>query len=598
MHTVRKIHIFTVNSAVETLEGIVEHARGRFPDTEIIVHKLPINVAAFMNTRIIEEYIEEHMAEHLCDNCGTAEEIILLPGSFRCDLTALGEKYKYKFKLGPMHALDLNHVLTPENIGLLLRLSSKTPADNLIKEMKVREFKDIISALEGNCKLAEKKGNFMIRGLMCGMDFPPRILGEIIDAVVMDEDSVIKRAEYLIKNGAEILDLGCVAGNVHPGRVFEYIKIIREKFKCPVSIDSMNPVEINSAIDAGVDMVLNLDMSNIDRVTVREDCHYVLVPTNIDAGYSAKGPWEKIEVLVELIKKANSRGIKNIILDPILDPPITPGFSGSLVAYYGIRKNMWDKFSSDRSENRFKSRHEFSTIPLLMGPANVTELYDVDTTGTNAILSAFAVENNITFLLVTEASTKARGSVKETRISRDMCFYAMKKNSLPKDLGFDLLMSKSKTCDDGTYNGFTGTVISAMRKNTHTCRDKNMGESGESGKLCKTDKAGKADKIDKTDKTKKHRFIHDPNGSFQIYADHDAGLIRVQHTSRRDNMPDKPDVEIYGRLAEDILKKIIAENLISDLSHAGYLGTELKKAEICLKLGKTYIQDVDVFRYI
>ena len=34
---------------------------------------------------------------------------------------------------------------------------------------------------------------------------------------------------------------------------------------------------------------------------------------------------------------------------------------------------------------------------------------------------------------------------------------------------------------------------------------------------------------------------------------------------------------------------------MGSLEHAVYLGRELEKAEVCLKLGKSYVQDVDVF---
>lgn len=46
-----------------------------------------------------------------------------------------------------------------------------------------------------------------------------------------------------------------------------------------------------------------------------------------------------------------------------------------------------------------------------------------------------------------------------------------------------------------------------------------------------------------------------------------------------------------GHSAEAILLGLIRENLISQLSHAGYLGGELAKAETALRLGVEYHQD-------
>ncbi|MHA2347418.1 MAG: DUF4346 domain-containing protein, partial [Candidatus Hodarchaeales archaeon] len=46
-----------------------------------------------------------------------------------------------------------------------------------------------------------------------------------------------------------------------------------------------------------------------------------------------------------------------------------------------------------------------------------------------------------------------------------------------------------------------------------------------------------------------------------------------------------------GESAENLSKEIITYDLTGDLYHLNYLGRELKKAEICLDLGKPYIQD-------
>ncbi len=50
-------------------------------------------------------------------------------------------------------------------------------------------------------------------------------------------------------------------------------------------------------------------------------------------------------------------------------------------------------------------------------------------------------------------------------------------------------------------------------------------------------------------------------------------------------------VEIVGKNAEEIYNTILREELVSSLQHAAYLGLELQKAEIALKLNLKYIQD-------
>lgn len=84
----------------------------------------------------------------------------------------------------------------------------------------------------------------------------------------------------------------------------------------------------------------------------------------------------------------------------------------------------------------------------------------------------------------------------------------------------------------------------------------------------------------------------DPTGYF---------LIRI-HNDHKNNNRKKIEVGlckklnvvsviIEGENAEEIYNTIIREKLISKMEHAAYLGSELQKAEIALRLGKKYVQD-------
>ena len=53
----------------------------------------------------------------------------------------------------------------------------------------------------------------------------------------------------------------------------------------------------------------------------------------------------------------------------------------------------------------------------------------------------------------------------------------------------------------------------------------------------------------------------------------------------------QPGFIIKGHSSESILLSILKKELISQMSHAGYLGAELSKAEIALKLNLKYTQD-------
>lgn len=51
---------------------------------------------------------------------------------------------------------------------------------------------------------------------------------------------------------------------------------------------------------------------------------------------------------------------------------------------------------------------------------------------------------------------------------------------------------------------------------------------------------------------------------------------------------------VVGDDAKSISDTVVENKLISRLDHAAYLGRELKKAEIALKLGKNYVQDSEL----
>lgn len=87
--------------------------------------------------------------------------------------------------------------------------------------------------------------------------------------------------------------------------------------------------------------------------------------------------------------------------------------------------------------------------------------------------------------------------------------------------------------------------------------------------------------------------LFDPEGCFKIMIDRANDLIAALHfsTSKRD----KPTVIIKGKNAEDVYTKIVEMGLVTRLDHAAYLGSELAKAEIALKIWKEYIQDSPLF---
>ena len=80
---------------------------------------------------------------------------------------------------------------------------------------------------------------------------------------------------------------------------------------------------------------------------------------------------------------------------------------------------------------------------------------------------------------------------------------------------------------------------------------------------------------------------YDPKGYFVISLDREREQIVLRHY-----VPDHaPAHEMRGRSAGPMLLGLLREGLVTQLSHAGYLGEELAKAQAALLLGLRYDQD-------
>lgn len=179
--------------------------------------------------------------------------------------------------------------------------------------------------------------------------------------------------------------------------------------------------------------------------------------------------------------------------------------------------------------------------PLLLGVGNVTELSDADSIGINALLAFMAEEIGANMLFTTEASVKTRGSIRELKVASYMAKAAKLRNSPPKDLGLNLLVVKEKIRYESC--GIPSGAVEAIASK---------------------------------------EFHRDPKGDFRIWVDGDR--IVCSHEK----------LVVVGNEAKSIVDTVLANNLVSRLDHAAYLGRELKKAEIAALLGKNYIQDKEL----
>lgn len=238
------------------------------------------------------------------------------------------------------------------------------------------------------------------------------------------------------------------------------------------------------------------------------------------------------ESLRRTINEAVRVGFSKVVVDVLLKP-LQLGFVESLVNYYHISKEL--------------------NHPLMMGLSNVYELLDADTHSVIALLTSTAMELGVSVLLITEESRKSLNSVREAVKAREMVHRAYLRKSPPIDVGVDLLVVKEKrrrTVEVPEVRAETSLVVEELPPK-----------------------------------------MEDPF-YFKIYVDEVGGNIIV---------------DVYSVDSDECVKRYSGPNPLSlcrviskdfptlSKDHYSYLGYELCKAEIALKLGKSYVQDYTLF---
>jgi dihydropteroate synthase-like protein len=322
------------------------------------------------------------------------------------------------------------------------------------------------------------------------------ILAEIVDAPRFKVADILRRAAYYKANGAGIIDIGTDVYGEFPD-LAETVRALKDE-GYTVSIDSLKPSDIMTAVNAGADMVLSINSSNIE-IARDLNCKLVVIPDED----------RDLPSLLANIEKLLAQR-KDIIVDCIL-PPLMFGFTDGIIRYARIRQ-------------------QFPNLPMLMGLGNVTELADADSTGMNAILVAIATELNVDYVLTTECGPRTCGAVKEIDIARKLMHRAREAGIVPKHLDDSLL-----TVKDSRVPSYTETELREMQA-----------------------------------------LVTDTN--YRIFASDGEIYIFNGKTFR------------HGHDTRALFNQLI--NL--DGAHAFYLGRELYKAELALRLGKKYVQDSDL----
>jgi dihydropteroate synthase-like protein len=497
-------------------------------ELDVVVLNCP--VAAFLDSESIISGLKSYNLSGV--------DMVLTPGLSRGDTKIIADALNVPVFKGSKYAADLPVVL--EELGKI-QLSTIKPACDLLQSVLVEKaLREIENAELSREELLKDQGSMLIKNLAVGKEFPMRVMAEIVDAALMSDEEIQVLAKNFVAQGAHIIDVGMLAGKSDPENAKRVVRAVKAVVDVPVSIDTLDVKEIQAAVSVGVDLILSLDAGNIDQLAkFATDIPVVIIPTNQKEGLFPKKACNRVTLLEELVIKAKKVGFKKVLADLILDPI-----------------NILESFTAFKD---FSDNHP--DIPLFVGVSNVTELFDSDSIGINALLAKLSAEVNACIMLATEKSAKTKGAVKEQATAAKMMYLTKKRASVPKDLGINMLILKDKRSREEPYN----TTLEH-----------------------KTNVTFAVDEIEMLER--------DSMGMFKISIDRkNNDIIAALFT---DTSMNKPVNIVKGKTARAVYIKIIQLGLITCLDHAAYLGSELEKAENAIKINKEYIQETPLFKNV
>ncbi len=232
------------------------------------------------------------------------------------------------------------------------------------------------------------------------------ILAEINHGPRLSLDQIVAQARIYHDAGADLIDLGCDPGPAWNG-VGEAVRTLKaEGFR--VSIDSFNPVEVESAVAAGAELVLSVNGTNLEQA--RDwGCEVVVLPDDITTLGGLDASIERLTAWNVPFR-----------IDPVLEP-IGMGFAPSLGRYLEMRRR-------------------YPEAEMMMGVGNLTELTDADSAGLNVMLLGFCQEVGIHSVLTTQVINWCRSCVRELDLARRLVFHACKVRIPPKKIEPELLL--------------------------------------------------------------------------------------------------------------------------------------------------------------
>ena len=361
---------------------------------------------------------------------------------------------------------------------------------------------------------------------------PMRLASEVYYGPGMALEGLLEECRLRAEAGANLV---CVGLRDPSSTSLEELRTVLRALRDELgtlAVDDPVPSHVRTALEQGADLILSVSVENVDAVTR----HLRPEAAYVLVAPPGLSPDEKLRALRHMLEKLEVRGAEKLILDPLLESPIEAGFFRSLMAYGLVARELPGR-------------------PLMMGFCNVLELVDADSPGLNALLACLAAELGVSLVLTTEESPKTYRSTSEASMALKMASLALWEHRTPKDLGLDLLVLKDKV--DRTVQ-FGPELL-----------------EGAAEVSCGP--------------VEKPAYKPDPVGFFRITVDRSSGSITALYEGR------KGKILLRGADAASIIRCVLDMGLASTPEHVAYLARELTKAEVALRVGKSYVQDEPLF---
>ncbi len=333
---------------------------------------------------------------------------------------------------------------------------------------------------------------------------------------------------------ADIIGLA-VDTEADSSEVLQLFRSIEREISKPLAVDAYSPKLVHE-LSQHIDFVLNAYPKTLESIPKerRREIGVSVIPLDPSRDLYPRGVDEKLRFGISIVECARSLGYEKIVLDLVLEAPLR-GLAESILAYIQARKIL--------------------DIPLQMNLSNVVEFMDADSHGIVALLVSLAQELGVSVVSVYEMDGRSYGVVKEAVIAQSMVSIAALKRVPPRDIGIDLLVVKEPRYIDIEIVGDRKPLVVDVERS-----------------------ANKAE--------------IDPQGLFKIRVDRSSKRIELLYIGR------KGVILLRGRDPWSLIYEVIDRGLVSKPQHLAYLGYELAKAEIALKLGKSYVQDAPVVKSV